>query len=102
MKTKWKRIAEYPNYAVSTNGQICNIRTKRILKLQQNHKQSNAPVTIKLYNSGCYQRLNVSRLVAQAFLDNPYNKPYVCHRDGCSENNSVTNLFWHDSNIFGY
>lgn len=94
MEIKWKRIAEHPNYAVSNDGQICNIRTHRILRLQCNHKQTAAPVTVKLYNSGHCQRLNVARLVAQAFLDNPYNKPYVCHRNHDCQNNTVANLFW--------
>ena len=40
----------------------------------------------------------VSRLVAQAFIPNPENKPYACHKDetliNWSLNNNVNNLFW--------
>ena len=42
------------------------------------------------------QRKNfiISRLVAQAFIPNPDNKPAVDHLDGDSENNHVSNLKW--------
>lgn len=53
------------------------------------------------YNGKGYRRVRVMgqtyklhRLVAQAFVPNPYKLPYVLHIDGDFTNNHHTNLRW--------
>jgi hypothetical protein len=36
----------------------------------------------------------IHRLLAEAFIPNPHNYPYVCHRDDIGHNNQLGNLYW--------
>ena len=47
-----------------------------------------------VYKDGSRVRNSVHRLVAQAFIPNPYKLPCVNHIDGDSHNNYVDNLEW--------
>ena len=56
---------------------------------------------VATYNGKGYRRVRlqgktfkVHRLVAEAFVPNPDNLPYVLHKDGNRENNNYTNLEW--------
>lgn len=49
---------------------------------------------ITLSKNGYRKSFSIHRLVAIAFLPNPYNKPTVNHIDGNKKNNNVKNLEW--------
>lgn len=49
---------------------------------------------VTLSENGKFQRLQVHRLVAEAFHENPSNRPHVHHIDHDKVNNRADNLLW--------
>lgn len=76
------------NYSVSNLGNVRNNKTGRILK---NSIHPSGYIQIDL----SYDRhIKVHKLVANAFIDNPENKPCIDHIDRNRSNNNVNNLRW--------
>lgn len=102
-KEVWKPISDYPNYEVSSFGDIRsitrNVKTRgngvRTIKskiLLQDTTGRYHMVT--LYKNGVAKNVSVHRQVAIAFIDNPDNKETVDHIDRNKDNNRVSNLRW--------
>ena len=49
---------------------------------------------VTLSKKGTHHKKYIHRLVAEAFISNPYNKKYVNHIDGNKQNNRIDNLEW--------
>lgn len=49
---------------------------------------------VTLFDNGRQIDVEVHRLVATAFVPNPYEKKYVNHKDGDGTNNNANNLEW--------
>lgn len=101
----WKDLIEFPeDYQVSSLGRVRS-KTRSKLRSDGRFQTFNSRLlTFELHKTYCYRvRLcvdnckysrSVHRLVAEAFLDNPENKPEVNHKDGNRLNNNITNLEW--------
>lgn len=90
MQEEWKVIEKHPKYLCSSNGRIKNAETGRIYT----GSIQNGYVRFCLCEGGIPFSLNGHRTVAELFIPNPDNKPFVNHKDGNKQNNSVDNLEW--------
>jgi hypothetical protein len=90
---RWMPVAEYPLYEASSSGRVRNAHTLHVLKPAPNSK---GYLCALLYRGGKRDRRSflVHRLVAQAFLPNPFNLPQVNHLNGQKKDNRVFNLEW--------
>ena len=120
MNEEWKWIV-YNNhdftgkYMVSNIGRVKSVdrytekqhqfHKGRILSQRRNsksHIRSKTEYrTVTLYDNGKQVDIEVHRLVANAFVENPENKKCVNHIDGNGSNNCCDNLEWvtHSENV---
>ena len=94
---EWKDIEGYEGlYQVSTLGRVRSLYghggvSVRILKP---YIRKTGYLDVGLFKNGAYSYKLIHRLVAQAFVPNPENKPVVNHKDEDKTNNQVENLEW--------
>lgn len=87
----WIPIDGFPNYEISSCGRVYS--KKRDIILKPYYDNWRYP-RVDLRNEYGRRPTSIHRLVASAFIPNPYNKPQVNHIDGNKDNNAVYNLEW--------
>ena len=88
----WRKIKRNNNYSINKDGQIRNDVTFDIKRPYIN--KQNGYLTVDLYDGSKRTKCAVHRLLAEAFIPNPDNKPCVDHKDGNRQNNKLANLRW--------
>ena len=78
-------------YKIDKLGNVYSNITRRYLKLQL---KKSGYMYVQLHLEGNNKWYRVHRLVAEHFINNHNNAPFVNHRDGDKENNHVNNLEW--------
>lgn len=86
-------IPNFENYSITLDGRVINNTTKKCKKLTDNHT-GNGYLYVDLYKDGKKHRKYIHRLVAEAYIPNPLNLPFVNHIDGNPKNNNYKNLEW--------
>jgi len=80
-------------YEVDTEGNVYSLNYNKVRKLK-GIKNSYGYYQVGLYKDGKKKMHKVHRLIAEAFIPNPENKPEIDHFDRNRVNNTVDNLRW--------
>jgi hypothetical protein len=89
---QWKSINAYPDYEISSHGNVRSVRFNRILKPA---KSDSGYLYVNLLNNKIRKTTAVHKLVIEHFgLTMPGENFVVDHLDKNKEHNSITNLEW--------
>lgn len=108
LNEEWKPVGSYEGiYEVSTFGRVRsverNVKLNRMGTIVNRHLKACllklgimkiGYVSVRLSKNGKEKLCLVHRLVAEAFIQNPYGFKYVNHKDEDKTNNNVSNLEW--------
>ena len=104
-KEEWRDVVGYEGlYMVSNIGNVKSLkRTAKSKngsirtvseKLRKIDKNKSGYLMVILNKEGKRKGMKIHRLVADAFIKNPYNLPQVNHRNEIKSDNRVENLEW--------
>jgi hypothetical protein len=90
MTEEWRECVDFPNYEVSSEGNVRNKRTGKTIKQGVHHGYK----IFYPYKDGKDYKIETHIQLCKAFIANPENKPCVDHKDGDYLNNKISNLRW--------
>lgn len=94
MPVVWKPIDGFEGlYEISNFGQVRNNKGE-ILKHGIKRTNCTCYKNVRLWKDGKYHNKYIHRLIAEAFIPNPTNLPFINHKDEDGTNNLIENLEW--------
>ena len=94
MQEQWKPIKDFEElYLISNYGELYSIRRKKKIKL---YYDKNGYAKATLHNEMKQKNVLIHKLVAEAFIPNPDNLPFVLHKKAIIDGgtNEINNLYW--------
>jgi hypothetical protein len=88
---EWKQVKDFEQYLIFKDGRLWNVNTQRFLKPKT---MPGRYQDVKLQSKESHRYTTFHRLLAEAFIPNPFNLPQVNHLDGNKQNNILSNLEW--------
>jgi hypothetical protein len=86
-----KRIKDYENYSITEDGKVWSHFNSIYVKQNANPK---GYLFVNLYNKNGAKKKRVHRLVAEAYIPNLENKPFINHINCDKKDNNISNLEW--------
>jgi hypothetical protein len=98
-----KQVPGHPSYFVTPMGDIYSMQgnKKTLEKLSVPTKRKYRSLNLCCGKRSKMKIINLHRIMAELFIENPNNYPFVLHNDSNPSNNSIENLRWgtHNDNM---
>lgn len=90
---EYKLIEAFEDYMVSSDGKVYSLKRGKMKEMKPWVSKGGYLYVLLRFN-GRHVTKSIHRLVSEAFIANPDNKPQVNHKDEVKTNNCVNNLEW--------
>ena len=87
------QLEDYPDYFITETGDVYSGKRDKIIKFKP-CINSKGYFQIDFWKDGKRYSKSIHRLLAETFINNPENKPFIDHIDRNKLNNNLENLRW--------